>query len=188
MSADGGCAHPPTTRYSLWSPGLVRGYDHGMQEASYHARTSDSADPYVVAWTRLRWRRLLAVFCFVAWLPAMGVVGYFVERIFDQHTTAKIVSWLATSLLLSSASFIGMSCPHCGNPLLQKRWYGNAFARRCMSCGIRIGTPKSAARIEEASAPEGRLQDRPAVVEHVEAEATDLDADGDTARSARETR
>lgn len=163
-------------------------YDDGVQQPSYRARASPDADPYVVVWTGLRRRRLLAIFCFVAWIPVMVAVGPVAERLFGESAAMNIVVSVVTWMLFTSAAFIRMQCPHCGRPLLQKGWYGNAFSRRCMSCGIRIGTPKSAARIDSGRLSDAPVNERSAIVEHVEAAPAEVDEDSARAVSSREAR
>jgi predicted RNA-binding Zn-ribbon protein involved in translation (DUF1610 family) len=35
-------------------------------------------------------------------------------------------------------------CPHCGKKFARRGVFHNSFTRKCLNCGVRLGTPKAA--------------------------------------------
>jgi len=95
-------------------------------------------DPYVAAWADLKRRRLWVVGS-VVWL----LVAITMSRGATGHpSVGTLVLTLATiALSIRSERF---RCPRCADLFCRKGWFfHNGFARRCLHCGIKVGTLKS---------------------------------------------
>jgi len=97
------------------------------------------ADPYLLAWRRLRrWRRLVVV----GVASYIGVI-FFVAPLLD----AWCIPFAAASMLLWAVSSIGatfFSCPRCRQLFAMDGLVGpgTLYRSTCLHCGIAVGTPK----------------------------------------------
>jgi hypothetical protein len=105
-------------------------------------------DPYLVAWAQLRRRRTRA------WAITAGYVAFAMttaclyERLSGHRIGRAPFSVLTFPVL---AIFFALRkrahdfrCPRCGERFEAQRGVRNPTTRRCLNCGIAMGTPKDA--------------------------------------------
>jgi hypothetical protein len=92
-------------------------------------------DPYLLAWASLRRRRMAMWISWFAWLPIGAVVMPLLGRV------GQLVVFLDLAAFVMSGHLIDVfRCPHCREAFAKK----SILASRCFSCGISVGTPRSA--------------------------------------------
>jgi ribosomal protein S27E len=98
-----------------------------------------------VAWASFRRRRRLAWLGFLGWFPLGGLTFAISGWLFGPgagvYPAVPLLVWMAWMVIASNA-FMNTRCPRCAKPLLRTWWYHNAFSRKCLHCGLAIGTPK----------------------------------------------
>ena len=112
-------------------------------------RDLSPGDPYYDAWQeyrRISRRSLVRVLLF--FYGGFGLTVALVEMIFP--TAPQWVGlvagapWLVPTILTSQGP-IRWLCPRCGHAFLSGRWGHNAFARRCLHCGLPKWAPRDVA-------------------------------------------
>ena len=109
-------------------------------------------DRYLLAWSRLRWLRVLAFAALLLVVPGTWAMSI----IFGDAGLLALVGFglLFRALGVMASDF---PCPHCGSPFARapRRLGGlsarprrrlSLFRRECRGCGIRLGTSEAAAR------------------------------------------
>jgi uncharacterized protein (DUF983 family) len=120
-----------------------------MNGFPYRAPPPMEADPYAMAWADLRRRRTRAWVAILAWLPVGGVVGALAEMALRPLLPVERIRGLLIGppLLAIFAWFqihrALFRCPKCGNKFHSTFLCGNPWTRRCLNCGIQMGTPKA---------------------------------------------
>jgi hypothetical protein len=130
-----------------------------MPDEPYRAPLPVAPDPYMVAWESMRQRQqwaegaslatgLVTGAMFLLWVVPGGLSpGRF------------LATWalFMCGIILSQGSARRLRCPHCGS-----RWRAREGSSECARCGIKIGTPKSAAIEAEMAltSPAARMLDR----------------------------
>jgi hypothetical protein len=107
-----------------------------VSDQPYRAPAPIPPDPYAVAWSDLKRRRLWRVGSTVWLLVAIAMSRG------GRPGAATGVMFLATiALSIWSERF---RCPRCASLFCRKGWFfHNGFTRRCLHCGLKTGTPKS---------------------------------------------
>jgi hypothetical protein len=108
-----------------------------------------------LAWDEYRRRRRawwLALFLFPLWLVPGGMIQHVLAghgyRANSGLTFLAVVVPPMACLLVAHLRLIFWPCPLCGRSFHVSWWYGNAFARRCVHCGL----PKWSAKQKTAEA------------------------------------
>lgn len=102
---------------------------------------SESINP----WQEYRRRRNLALFAVLGYVPLVIVFAMASERLFHSTTPFFVVAigW-AIFFVVAGIRCETFRCPRCGKWFFAKWWYHNAFARRCVHCGLpKYATPES---------------------------------------------
>jgi hypothetical protein len=104
-------------------------------------RPPDPPDPYLEAWDELRRRRVVMWASFLSWLPVGAICGYLLgDRV------VYVVLLLMAIIVVAQFRAALFRCPQCRG-FFNFRWSGfhrNPWVRKCIHCGIAIGTPKNA--------------------------------------------
>ena len=104
-------------------------------------------DPYLVAWAELKKHRIRRWIAFFVWAPLAGFVFSASEKLVGhplgrgEFFAVSLPFVVAAVLFLVRAS--NFRCPQCGNRFEAQRMVSYPLTRRCLNCGIRIGTPKN---------------------------------------------
>ncbi len=117
-----------------------------MPDTPYRASEQPTyvPDPYLAAWAAYRRRRAKMWTVFFTWPLVAGVVLTVVRGV-TGATEKEVFPYVAIPIGL--VAFVALNvltkfdCPRCGNPFHRKGALRNGFARRCLNCDIRIGTP-----------------------------------------------
>jgi hypothetical protein len=93
----------------------------------------DFTDP----WEEYRKRRNLALLAGLGFLPVLFVVLRATERQPHEATAGIVImiAWLAF-MIVTSIRCERFRCPRCGKWFFARAFYHNAFARRCLHCGL----------------------------------------------------
>jgi hypothetical protein len=93
----------------------------------------DFTDP----WEEYRRRRNWAVLAGAGYVPVVLLAVREAERSPQTVPLCIVVGggWLAF-LIVTGTRCEYFKCPRCGKPFFAKWWYHNAFARRCLHCGL----------------------------------------------------
>ena len=103
----------------------------------YRAPVPIPPDPYLRAWSDLRRRRA----GLAAGAVVLGVAAFMHSKHMIGLGAPVLVVGLVTGLL--SILCESFHCPRCAETFCRKgMFFHNAFARRCLHCGIKVGTPK----------------------------------------------
>jgi hypothetical protein len=97
-------------------------------------------DPYLVAWRDLRKRRATLIVFFLLWLPIGGASSCLLR---DREFYALVP--LAALVVTSYLRAVLFHCPECRQMFHFQGFgsRGSPWARRCVHCGIAMGTPKN---------------------------------------------
>ncbi len=115
-----------------------------MTESPYRKQRGRPADPYLAVWAEFARKRRSVWIVFFAW-PFVGALGVWLLSVVTGGATREVAPFVLiptivlTAIIMEGTRFI---CPRCEKPFYSKGQYGNPFSRRCLNCGIRIGTPK----------------------------------------------
>jgi hypothetical protein len=97
-----------------------------------------STDP----WRRLRIHHILIIVGLLGWMPYAMLCAYLLKKAVG---TDDAIGWLLGLWMVACVANGGaigwFRCPRCGKRFAQGRFYGNAFARRCLWCGQRAYQP-----------------------------------------------
>jgi hypothetical protein len=92
---------------------------------------------YREQWTRYRFLRNLVLVAFVGAVPLVLLVGTipgnssWVEYVQGTALGAWFLGFVVAAVLLQT-----FRCPRCGKSFFQRALYHNAFAQKCMNCGL----------------------------------------------------
>ena len=88
-------------------------------------------------WQEYRRRRNLALLAFLGYVPCMLVIALLAQRLFHSFTPGFVVAfgWMIFTVVAGNRC-LRFRCPRCGKWFFSKWWYHNAFARRCVHCGL----------------------------------------------------
>jgi hypothetical protein len=100
-------------------------------------------DPYAEAWKTVRRSRRVTWFTFLGWVPVGGLIMATVTRLFGDGAAPFVAMLMGAWLLFTVLSLMKAQCPRCAKPLLRTRTYGNPLSRKCLHCGLAIGTAKA---------------------------------------------
>jgi hypothetical protein len=138
-----------------------------VPESPYRgASASATVDAYLVAWEDLRKRRTRRWIAFLALVPVGGGLGLSTDTAlrsllpFEPALIVMIPIMACLAALIVHVAFF--RCPRCGREFHRSGLVSAWWTRRCLNCGLAIGTSK--AQDEEAE----RLH-READVAHVKA-------------------
>jgi hypothetical protein len=107
-----------------------------MADPPYRAPVPIPPDPYLRAWSDLGRRRA----CLAACVVALGAAAFLhSKQMIGLGTPVMMVGLVTVALSIYCESF---HCPHCSEQFCRKGIFHNAFARRCLHCRIKVGTPK----------------------------------------------
>ena len=99
------------------------------------------------AWHEYRRRRRAFRFsCLIAllWMVPGSLIRFLLDRYgLDDGPAFLLAVGLPIMAIIANAHIRKMfcPCPRCGRPFHIKWYYGNAFARRCVHCGLPLWTP-----------------------------------------------
>jgi hypothetical protein len=111
--------------------------------APYREPAPVPPDPYLVAWSRLRWRRR-ALRVGILILFVLAVPAFAGSRVPHELRGAAIALGLVIAVPVSLFLISLLSpfaCPECGRPFFASAAMEIGRARACASCGLAIGTP-----------------------------------------------
>jgi hypothetical protein len=101
------------------------------------------------AWDEYRRRRRawwLALLLFPLWLFPGGMIQHILAgygfRANSLVTFLAVVVPPMACMMVAHLRLMFWPCPHCGRSFHVCWWYGNAFARRCVHCGLPKWTPE----------------------------------------------
>jgi hypothetical protein len=98
--------------------------------------TSDRMSDYQQEWERYKTLRNQFVFVF-AGAPIVFTFQYLTVKLFHTTFPALILNICWTVLLvLSGFRMLWFPCPRCGKMFFAKWYFDDAFARRCVHCGL----------------------------------------------------
>jgi len=114
-----------------------------VSETPYREPTPDG---YSAAWADLRRRRRAAALTIASWVGVMGAMPVAGAAAGSVGAGAVLISGLVLMgwLLRPKMRIDCFNCPACGKTFSRLRFAQNDFARRCVHCGIEMGTPKNA--------------------------------------------
>ena len=90
----------------------------------------------------IRSRRRGMIYVFVGFLPFMLVAGYVVQLL-STSETPLIVAAIAYMLFLFAYAWrlAYTECPRCHGLYHWGNWWSNAWARKCLNCGLSLKAP-----------------------------------------------
>jgi hypothetical protein len=93
-------------------------------------------------WRRLRIHDVILVVGFIGWIPYGMLCSFLLRAAFGR---IDAIGWLLFPWMIAwginGIALAGFRCPRCGETFRFRRFYGNAFARRCLWCGQRAYKP-----------------------------------------------
>jgi DNA-directed RNA polymerase subunit RPC12/RpoP len=123
-----------------------------VSESPYRASPPAEVDAYLLAWADLRKRRIRMWIAFLSWVPVGGGLSVLAERLLPFNLGLLVALPLMTLVVGLSIHAALFRCPRCGERFQVGRSLKDPKGRRCMNCGIRIGTSKSTDQDDEEAA------------------------------------
>jgi hypothetical protein len=123
---------------------VIARYLEGMAtepHSPYRAPVPRPPDPYLVEWSDLRRRRLWLSASLIA-LPTAVIWPVLVMTRVGPSLPVTAMAIVAFAIVPLSIHAERFRCPRCAEWFCRKGLYHNGFARRCLHCGIKVGTPK----------------------------------------------
>jgi hypothetical protein len=104
------------------------------------------AQKYEAAWIDLRTRTVILLALFLGFVPGVPLISYVLNTVMVVDPLWIAGAWAAA---FAGAGFhrATFPCPHCGKWFFIWVGFHNPFSRKCMHCGLKIGSSYEAGPI-----------------------------------------